>query len=117
MQNDWRLEIGDRMEEIRVKEYVSLDDRNQVLVGTETGACVAGASQPGGQPGGDPERTETAGAAAAAERGRAGRERAHSAAAGAPRHDGAATTQPGHTHSEEEERKIQKENVAQKRIF
>ena len=23
MQNDWRLEIGDRMEEIRVKEYVS----------------------------------------------------------------------------------------------
>ena len=24
MQNDWRLEIGDRMEEIRVKEYVSL---------------------------------------------------------------------------------------------
>ena len=30
MQNDWRLEIGDRMEEIRVKEYVSLDDMNQV---------------------------------------------------------------------------------------
>ena len=25
MQNDWRLEIGDRMEEIRVKEYVSFD--------------------------------------------------------------------------------------------
>ena len=24
MQNHWRLEIGDRMEEIRVKEYVSL---------------------------------------------------------------------------------------------
>ena len=30
MQNDWRLEIGDRMEEIRVKEYVSLYDMNQV---------------------------------------------------------------------------------------
>ena len=25
MQNDWRLEIGDRMEEIRVKEYVSIE--------------------------------------------------------------------------------------------
>ena len=88
-----------------------------ILCLTLVSSCVAGASQPGGQPGGDPERTETAGAAAAAERGRAGRERAHSAPAGAPRHDGAATTQPGHTHSEEEERKIQKENVAQKRIF
>ena len=123
MQNDWRLEIGDRMEEIRVKEYVSLkysivDSKktslpapfalnntwyypceNWLLAASKTAGRVAGASQPGGEPGGDPERAEAAGAAAAAERGRAGREGADSAPARAPRDDGAAATQPGHTDS------------------
>ena len=100
MQNDWRLEIGDRMEEIRVKEYVSLIQCYvDILSLTVARADVAGASQPGGEPGGDPESSETAGAAAAAARGRAGRARTDSAAARAPHDDGPATTQPGHAHS------------------
>ena len=43
-----------------------------LLAASKTVVRVAGASQPGGEPGGDPERAEAAGAAAAAEGGRAG---------------------------------------------